>query len=555
MQNGNRKKPSCELELVIFCARPQSPENEERLLELLKQGVNWNEVLACASQHNLLLALCKSLLRLDPSPLQQEQLETLRGIEREEGKSNLAIFGEMVQLLRLFEAAGIPAIPHEGPVLALMAYNSFTLRTFADLNFVIAQREIPAAVALLRATGYRAQFEPVEAEAGRWGRVPGQYSFVSDYSRILVELHTERTLRYFPRTIDLEKLNGRMIEIDIGGQKVRTFSVEDTLVMLSVHGAKHFWERLSWIVDLANLSASQPVNWSNTIKIAAEMKCLRLLLSGLYLAHELFGAELPQSLLDNAENDSNVLWLSRKVSEKYKGISDSSAGVIPRFAFRLRSRDGIGQGLRHVLRLAISPTESDREIVSLPTALSPLYVFLRPWRLMREYGLGVRRPKTDLARYEPTPVEIVDRMIEFANIEHGDVLYDLGCGDGRIVVAAAEKFGIRAVGVDIDPKRIAEAKANAQRHGVEGRVKFLLKDAKSVDVSEATIVTLYLPTMGVLRLVEHLRSQLKPGARIVSRNSMIYGWPPDRSEKHILSSGIESPLYLWTITKSRENTS
>jgi precorrin-6B methylase 2 len=138
-------------------------------------------------------------------------------------------------------------------------------------------------------------------------------------------------------------------------------------------------------------------------------------------------------------------------------------------------------------------------------------------------------------------------MLRLTEISPNDVLYDLGCGDGRIVVMAAEKYGIRAVGVDINPRRIAEAKENARRHGVEDRVQFLLGDAKQLDVSAATVVTLYLGADGNLRLAGRLRSQLRPGARIVSRNFQIYGWPPEQMESHVSPNGIETSLYLWRI--------
>jgi SAM-dependent methyltransferase len=197
------------------------------------------------------------------------------------------------------------------------------------------------------------------------------------------------------------------------------------------------------------------------------------------------------------------------------------------------------------------PTETDRQSVRLPGFLSPLYPMVRLVRLLEKYGLGFhRRSKPDHATYGATPAEFVEQLLRFANVSPGDVLYDLGCGDGRIVVAAAEKFGIRAVGVDISAARIAEARANARKHGVEDRVEFRLADVKSADVSEATIVTLYLETDGILRMVERLRSLLRPGARIVSRTFKIYGWNPDRSETYTLPNGIRTVLYLWTVRKT-----
>jgi SAM-dependent methyltransferase len=208
------------------------------------------------------------------------------------------------------------------------------------------------------------------------------------------------------------------------------------------------------------------------------------------------------------------------------------------------------------LRLGISPTESDRQTVSLPRLLTPLYLVVRPWRLLREYGLGLkRRLKPDLAIYESTPHEIVNHMLRLAEISPGDVLYDLGCGDGRIVVTAAEKYGIRGVGVDINPRRISEARANARGHRVGDLVEFHHGDAKKFDFANATIVTLFLGADANLRLVERLRAELNPGARVVSRDFIIPGWNPDRSETCTIPNTIPSVLYLWTIKNPERETS
>jgi hypothetical protein len=545
-----------ELELVLFSARAKSAENQERIRDLLGEGVNWDEVLACAIQHKLLPVLCERLHTPDTGRLAQDQREVWPELARSQGKNSLVLLGEMLRLHGLFEAGKIPAIPYKGPVLAWLAYHDFALRSFTDLDFVVPQRHIPVAVKMLQAAGYNSRFDPGETKAS--GREPsaGEYAFVWEPHFLRVELHTERTLRYFPRPLNLDEMNARLIPVEIAGRTVRTFSVEDTLVMLCVHGAKHFWERLAWIVDVARLAKAQTVDWPLAMRIAEEMKCVRLLLLGLYLAHDLVGASLPEDILEKAQLDANVRWLAGKVSEQIQGISDPSTGVLPRALFRMRSGDGLGEGVSHLLRLALSPTESDRQIVRLPHVLAPVYMFVRPWRLLREYGVGFRRRlKPDLAIYEPTPAEIVDKMLRLSEISPNDVLYDLGCGDGRIVVMAAEKYGIRAVGVDINPRRIAEAKENARRHGVEKRVQFILGDAKKADLSKATVISMFLGADANLRLADRLRVHLRPGARIVSRDFLIYGWAPERIENHIMSNGVPTSLYLWTIKNAQKEAS
>jgi len=385
----SKRRP--ELELVILSALAKTPQYEDRMGVLVDEGVNWNEVVACARQHNLLPVMCKRLLAREEGWVTQDQRRTLIEIERLLGKNSLLLLGEMLRLHGLFEAGRIPAIPFKGPVLTWLAYQSFTARTYVDLDFVVLQRHIPQAVSLLRGTGYNAQFDPAEAQAGLSGPAPGQYGFVSDSNGSLLELHTERTLRYFPRALNLDEMNARLIPLEIGGLRVRTFSIEDTLVMLCVHGAKHFWERLGWVLDIAKLATAQEVDWKLATQLAAKMESTRVFLLGLYLAHDLFEAPLPGQLLEQIGRDRTVQELAEKVYAQYEGISDPSVGVLPRAVFRFRMRDGIGQGLRHTLRLAMSPTESDRETVRLPRLLSPLYMLVRPWRLLREYGSGLKR--------------------------------------------------------------------------------------------------------------------------------------------------------------------
>jgi hypothetical protein len=140
------------------------------------------------------------------------------------------------------------------------------------------------------------------------------------------------------------------------------------------------------------------------LEIAAKLESRRALLLGLYLAHEVAGAELPESILGCAGSDANVRWLAQKVLDQYEGISDPSAGVFQRAAFRLRSCDKFGRGLRQLIRLSLSPTESDREAIRLLGFLAPLYAFVRPLRLLGKYGLGfMRKQEPDLAVSEPTP--------------------------------------------------------------------------------------------------------------------------------------------------------
>jgi len=144
-----------------------------------------------------------------------------------------------------------------------------------------------------------------------------------------------------------------------------------------------------------------------------------------------------------------------------------------------------------------------------------------------------------------TPPDVVDRMLTLAGVTNTDVVYDLGCGDGRIVIAAAQKFGARGVGVDIDPVRVAEAQRNAVLAKVEHLVTFRVEDALATDVSGASVVTLYLLASQNVALKPALMRQLRPGARVVSHNFAMGDWEPDVVDTFTSTDGQTRTLYLW----------
>jgi len=160
-------------------------------------------------------------------------------------------------------------------------------------------------------------------------------------------------------------------------------------------------------------------------------------------------------------------------------------------------------------------------------------------------GISLSAQQKSLAPYVPTPQPVVEKMLSLAKVNADDVVYDLGCGDGRIVITAAQKYGAHAVGVDFDPQRIEESKANAKAAGVENLVTFIQADAMKVDVSKATVVTLYLLSASNAALRPILTRQLKPGARIVSHSFKMGDWPPEKSESISDESGFTRSIHLW----------
>lgn len=152
------------------------------------------------------------------------------------------------------------------------------------------------------------------------------------------------------------------------------------------------------------------------------------------------------------------------------------------------------------------------------------------------------------APYVSTPQPVVDAMLRLAEVRPDDVLYDLGCGDGRIVITAARSFGARGVGIDIDPRRIEEANAAARSAGVSDRVRFAVQDLFQTDFSQASVLTLYLFPELNAKLLPKIRAEMRPGARVVSHQFRIGDWVPERIEA--VEAGTErSEIFLWRVPR------
>jgi len=164
---------------------------------------------------------------------------------------------------------------------------------------------------------------------------------------------------------------------------------------------------------------------------------------------------------------------------------------------------------------------------------------LTGWAGAQEQGAALRGPDVI---FVPTPNLIVNTMLGLARVTKKDTVYDLGCGDGRIVITAAQKFGARGVGIDIDPERVSEATDNVRKAGVADRVKIVRGDLFQANISEATVVTLYLLTDLNLKLRPKLLKELNPGTRIVSHAFSMGDWKPERTEE---VDGTN--VYLWRI--------
>jgi hypothetical protein len=384
-----------EKQLLIYCARTRVlPPIAERIRELVAAHPDWDFILGEATE-NSVGPLLDLNLRAVPNSAPSAAMERLQIACRANTVRCLFLAAELHKILDLFRAEGILAIPYKGPVLAQQAYGSLTLRDFDDLDIILPQRDLLKAHEVMLGLGYRARFPQILSTHSGSALAPGEYNYRDEKRRAIVELHTELTLRHFPVAPDLDQFAQRLAMVVVAGQEVPTFAPEDLLSVLCVHGSKDFWERISWIADIAELIQRQAdLNWDKGFRTAESLRAERMLHLGLALADALLQAPMPEEIRKRVRDDSEASAVAREVEERALGRDVPGVGTRGRFRFRRRMVRGVLAGWRYSVRLGVIPAEEDWEMVQLPGPLAPLYIALRPLRLLRKYGWTQRREDT-----------------------------------------------------------------------------------------------------------------------------------------------------------------
>jgi hypothetical protein len=366
---------------LLECASPAC--DTRRLADLLR-SVDWARLLALAEEHGVEGHLAASLREVEGTLVPPEFSQKLADRKRAQIFFTLRLNAELFRLLEQFSANGIDAVAVKGPVLAVHAYGDPAIRSYGDLDLLVRHQDIRRATELMSAAGF---LPAVPLSAIDAGKIPGQYLFSKPDSKLIVELHNDFTLRYFPRRMPLEEFFARQIRVRVDGHEVPALSVEDELVLICIHGAKHFWERLMWIADVAALVSRQTsMDWQRLADSACAVRAERMLHTGLHLAADLLKLQLPGKVQAAVQADAMAARLAELCCKWLPGADHVTPGLFARAAFRLRMRGGFLSAPASLLRLSFSPTEEDWNESQPGSHQGFLDAIRRPFRLARKYG-------------------------------------------------------------------------------------------------------------------------------------------------------------------------
>jgi hypothetical protein len=336
-----------------------------------------------AEAHGVTSRLASAVTQLRENLVPQEFGHKLRQIQRAQVLSALQMTAELFRLVEQFRDAGLDIVLVKGPTLALRAYGDTGAREYSDLDFLVRQQDILRATELMISAGYQPEI-PVEALSPQ--RIPGQYLFVRIAAPLLVEFHTERTMRYFPLGLPIEEFFARRQYVTVDGYRIPALAIEDELLLICIHGSKHLWDRLSLVADVAAFVTRQTsLNWERTFATARAVGAERMLHTGLLLAGNLLGAVLPQNVQARLQSDRSASHLAAKIATWLPSAGQTPPGLFARALYRVRMRGSLVSGLPYLLRLTFSPTQEDWSAGMENERDGRFAALRRPVRLAKKY--------------------------------------------------------------------------------------------------------------------------------------------------------------------------
>jgi hypothetical protein len=368
---------------LLQCA---SPRADLSVLSALLREVSWPALFTLAREHGVISLLASSVAQFEGSFVPPEFAREIRRLHRAQVLSALQMTIELFRLVDQFREAGLDNLLVKGPTLALRAYGDTGARQYGDLDFLVRQKDILRATELMISAGYKPE---ISVEAISAQKIPGQYAFVRIAAPLLVELHTERTMRYFPRGLPIEEFFARRQYVSVDGHQITALAIEDELILICIHGAKHLWERLSMVADVAAFVSRQTtLNWERTLATARAVGAERMLDTGLLLAGNLLGVALPQNIEERLQSDRSACQLAAKIATWLPSAGQAPPGLFSRALYRMRMRGSMFSGLRYLFRLTFSPTQEDWQAGLEKKHDGRFAALRRPVRLARKYRGG-----------------------------------------------------------------------------------------------------------------------------------------------------------------------
>lgn len=377
-------KLRAEDQLLLLCSRTKiNSKINIRIKSLIGPDFNWQLLLSMATKHKLLPLLYLNLNFICPEKVPLEILEKLKIEFHANAKKNLLLTGELVKVMKLLDENGINAVTYKGPVLAHSIYGNIAYRQFGDIDILTDKKGALKSKDIIFSEGYEL-CRPFKVDDSTYMKLESEYIFTNkeNGSKIEINWNFEGKFLYFADNPMF--LFDNLKEFNINQCKIRSFSPVNQLLMLSIHAAKHNWNRLSWICDIAHLIQSEEIEWVITLENAEKLGVKRILMINLFLAQDLFGIKLPKQILNYS--DKTIMSIMLNIKKRIFYVRKDSLNITEKFLLDITKRENLVHGIKDCFKGLTHFSYNDFEDFALPKQLFVLYPFIRPMLLLKRYG-------------------------------------------------------------------------------------------------------------------------------------------------------------------------
>jgi hypothetical protein len=371
-------------EWAFLCACASPGLHSADIAALLAGGLNWDGLLDLAEDHGVQGIVASRLEEIAFARVPNAAREKLQIRMRAQHLFTLGMTAELFRILHDFSQAGIETVLVKGPLISLLAYGDPAIRSYVDLDLLVRDRDIQSATRRMLDLGFHSQ---VPQTAIRAGKIPGEYLFRKLGTKQIVEFHTEHTFRYYPKAMPIEALFARKRQIPLEGRDTPALSLEDEFVLNCIHGAKHFWERLMWIADVASIIANRTeMQWDKVRAASGEVGAQRMIRVAIRLAALVLGTKVPPNYDDEIKKDRATESLCHRIETWLPYAGAEPPALLRRAIFRVDMAGGGLTGAFFLARLSLSPTQEDWAEGAEERRSWLWDAVRRPLRLFRKYG-------------------------------------------------------------------------------------------------------------------------------------------------------------------------
>ncbi len=366
--------------LLAACSVAPTEQRTQRVRDLLQTPIDWTELFALADRHGaqpVLFAALSDASDMVPSV----QIAAIKQAQQQNVLKSLLLSRELIRIVEGLVAAGLSVMPYKGPALAEAAYGDIALRKSGDIDLLIRPEEFSRVKEVVATLGYKPHinFRPVEERA--YLRSGYECAFDGPGGPNLLEVQWAIEPRFYSIDFNMKALFERGVTVPVAGHPMKTLSLEDLILVLSVHAAKHVWGRLIWLSDIARLMIRHDLNWEWIGLQARQLGIARIVRITLLLAEQLLHASIPPAAEKTLPKDPESFRLADELKSEMAVRPERSTASSSYLGFMLRLRERRADQVRSIRRFVFTPGPGEWNAIQLPEPLFFLYRVVRLWRL------------------------------------------------------------------------------------------------------------------------------------------------------------------------------